>query len=74
MRFPIGTQYHSSGKHPIVCTVVDYHVTRNLAGEVVKSRYMTSHGFLSQVIFEYDVCDTAIARRLLPAFKHLLKE
>lgn len=42
-RFPVGTQYMSSGKHPHLCTVVDVYVTRNLAGEMVAMRYVSEH-------------------------------
>lgn len=71
-RFPIGTQYRTSGKHPDTCTVVDQLTTRNAAGEVVRERYVSTHEFLGQVITDHDVVDTTIARGLLPAFVHLL--
>ena len=32
MRFPIGTQFKTRGKHPRLATVIDYLVTTNLAG------------------------------------------
>jgi hypothetical protein len=65
-RFPVGTRFHSAGKHPVVCTVTDIHFTANLAGETVSVRYVATHTFLGQTVTEFNVCDTSIARRLIP--------
>lgn len=63
MRFPIGTQYIPHGrKNKTPHTVVDYLTTTNLKGEVVKTRYVSSHKFLGQEVFDYDVCEVTIAR------------
>lgn len=59
MQFPVGTKFNSRGR---VCTVIDYHVTRNLAGEVVRSRYVATHEFLGQTVVENDITPVAIAR------------
>ena len=61
-RFPIGTKYFTRGKHPRLCTVTDYHVTRNMRGEVVRARYVSEHDFLGQAVTNNDVCDTTVAR------------
>lgn len=61
-RFEPGTKFMSRGKHPRVCTVTDVLTTTNLAGEVVKVRYVATHEFAGQTITDYDVCDTTIAR------------
>jgi hypothetical protein len=67
-RFKIGTTYKPIGrKHASVCTVVDIYTTTNLAGEIVRVNYVTSHEFCGQTVFEYDVGDTTIARGLLTA-------
>lgn len=67
-RFKIGTTYKPHGKkHASLCTVVDIHTTTNLAGEIVRVSYVTSHEFCGQTVFDYDVCDTTIARSLFAA-------
>lgn len=62
MRFPVGTLYKSSGKYPRVCKVVDYHITKNMKGEIVRERYVTEHEFLGKSIKEFDITETEIAR------------
>lgn len=64
-RFPIGTTFRSSGKVQRVCTVVDFHVTRNLAGEIVRARYVATHEFMGQTITERDIAETTIARNVI---------
>ena len=64
-RFPVGTQYMSSGKHPHLCTVVDLYVTRNLAGEMVAMRYVAEHEFCGHMIRDYDVVDATIAKGIV---------
>ena len=61
LRFPIGTKFASRGKHPRVCTVVDYLTTTNSLGEVVRVRYVATHEFMGQTISDNDVCETTIA-------------
>lgn len=65
MKYPIGTKFKTRGKAPRVCTVVDYHTTTNLAGEVVKERYVATHEFMGQIVTDYDVCAVTIARGLI---------
>jgi len=64
MSYPItiGTQYLSSGKAPRLCTVVDIHLTYNLAGELVRTGYVCEHEFLGQMIREIDVNQVTVAR------------
>lgn len=66
-KFPVGTKYKRrvSAKVVRICTVTDYHVTRNLAGEVVRVGYVATHEFCGQQIEERDVCETTIARGLI---------
>lgn len=68
MRYPVGTKFTQMvGAAPKVkreCVVVDYHTTRNLAGEIVRERYVVAHEFLGQTITESDICETTIARAL----------
>ena len=61
MRFPVGTQFVRVGRK-LVETVADYHVTRNLAGEIVKARYVCTHEFMGQTVTDSDVVETTIAR------------
>lgn len=64
-RFAIGTRYKTRDKHPRECTVVDIHKTFNMAGELVKIRYVATHNFAGQVLTDNDVVETTIARGLL---------
>jgi len=67
-RFKIGTTYQLPRRqHGLVCTIVDIHTTTNAAGEIVRIRYVASHEFCGQTVFDYDVCDTTIARSLFEA-------
>lgn len=63
-RFPIGTQYLTRGKHPLLCTVVDVLRTYNSRGDLVRLRYVATHQFCGQTVTDGDVCDTTIARGL----------
>lgn len=65
MEYPIGTRYMSRGKHPRECTIVDVHKTYNNAGELVKTRYVSTHLFLGQVVTDYDVVQPTIAMGLI---------
>lgn len=63
-RFAVGTAFRPAGKD-YVCTVTDYLVTRNLAGEIVKVRYVATHELCGQAVTDSDVVETTIARGLL---------
>lgn len=65
MKFPVGTKFSPTGKD-YVCTVTDFLVTRNLAGEVVRTRYVATHEFCGQLLTNNDIGETTIARGLLP--------
>jgi hypothetical protein len=60
-QFPVGTKFTTRGKHPALCTVSDYHVTRNLAGEIVKACYVATHEFCGQTITNHDVPRATVA-------------
>ncbi len=67
-RFPVGTKYARIGKlqdagNP--WTVMDFHVTRNLAGEIVTVRYVAEKPFVGRKITDWDVLETTIARGLV---------
>ena len=49
-RFPVGTEFKTRGKHPPLCTVVDYLETRNLAGKLVRREYVEEHEFCGQTV------------------------
>lgn len=75
-RFPIGTKYthrvNGNPKYTREAVIIDQWTTTNAAGEVVRRVYVTAHGVAGQVVTNYDVCDTTIARALLPEYTHLL--
>lgn len=65
MRFPVGTRFirltpHKKSK--VVETICDFHVTRNLAGDLVKVRYVCTHAYMGQTLIDWDVTETTIAR------------
>lgn len=65
MRYPVGTKFMKRyGKVMQEHTVRDYYVTRNLAGEVVRERYVTTHEVMGQLVFDFDISETTIARAL----------
>jgi hypothetical protein len=68
MKYPQGTKFIRRGdKQRRVCTVIDYHTTRNISGDIVKQRYVAGHEFMGQTIIETDICETTIARgEILP--------
>lgn len=58
----IGTQY--TDRKGQVNTVTDIYQTFNSVGELVQVRYVSSHDFLGQVVFNRDVLATTIQRAL----------
>jgi len=66
MEYAIGTQFKTRGKAPRLCTVIDILKTYNLAGELVKTRYVAQHDFMGQKVNDYDVVATTIAMGLIP--------
>jgi hypothetical protein len=60
-RFPIGTVFRPVGKSSD-WIVVDYHITRNVAGDIVKARYVGQTVRFSQPIVDADMCETTVAR------------
>lgn len=65
MKYPVGTKFKTRGKAPKICTVVDYYVTTNLKGEIVKQCYVATHEFLGQTIIDRDIPSSTIARGLI---------
>lgn len=63
-RFNVGQKFKSAGKHARLCTIVDVWRTYNVAGELVRIRYVATHEFNGQIITDHDVVDTTIARGL----------
>jgi hypothetical protein len=61
MEYLIGTKYKTRGKAPRLCEVVDILKTYNLAGELVKTRYVSTHDFMGQKVTDYDVVKTTIS-------------
>ena len=59
--YPIGTIYKSRGKHSKAWIVVDILKTYDVLNNLVKIRYVSTHDFLGQKVFDYDVVATTIA-------------
>ena len=62
MHYQIGTKY--TDRKGQECEVVDILTTTNLAGEVVKVRYVTAHKFMGQTVKDHDVLEITIAKAL----------
>lgn len=60
-RFEIGKRYKPIGKD-YWCEVVDVYRTYNSKGELVSLQYVTTHEFCGQIVTDYRVTDTTIAR------------
>jgi len=71
MKYPIGTKYSRNiGKGVTrICTVIDYHVTRNMAGDIVNERYVTINDIGTM---DYMASSTEVSKGLLPEYQHLL--
>lgn len=66
MNVEIGMKYIKRGdKQKHIRTVIDCHKTYNLAGELVKTRYVASHNFCGQSLKEYDVVQPTICIGLI---------
>lgn len=62
-RYHIGQKYKPVGrKHAQVCTIIDIYKTFNSKGELVQTRYVSEHEFMGQLVKNYDVIETTIAR------------
>jgi hypothetical protein len=68
-RFVPGTIFQTRGREPRTCTVIDVLTTTNLAGEVVKIRYVAAHEFAGQILTDQDVLETTVAMGLLTKVK-----
>lgn len=54
-KYAIGTKYISRGKAKKECTVIDFLVTRNMAGEIVKEEYLVVHNMMGQGIMSHEI-------------------
>lgn len=64
-RFAIGQQFYTRGKTRQLCTIVDILSTCNANGELVHIRYVATHEFMGQTVYDYDVPDSAVAMGLI---------
>jgi hypothetical protein len=64
MKYKIGTKFipMESKVRRDVHSIVDFHVTRNMCGEIVKERYVTSHLFMGQNVIKSDIPQSTIDR------------
>ena len=63
-QYPVGTQFTPLGrKRPRLETVVDIHTTTNMAGGVVRVRYLAEHSFLGHAV-RTEFTKTTISRAL----------
>ena len=65
MKYGLGTTYKGRGGR--TCTVVDFLETRNLAGTVVKSRYVATSVLMGQAVTDSDVLELQITMNLIEA-------
>jgi hypothetical protein len=68
MKYPQGTRFIRRGdKQRRICTVFDYHTTRNLSGDIVKQRYCVGYEIAGHILTDSDITETTIARgEILP--------
>ena len=60
MKYAIGQQFYTRGKHPRLCTVIDILKTYNSKDELVAVRYVATHEFMGQTLTDRDVIETTI--------------
>ena len=68
MTIEIGTKFikqRGKVKNDRIETVTDILKTYNLAGELVKTRYVATHDFLGQTVTDSDVCLVTIVKGLI---------
>lgn len=61
-KFAIGHQYTTRGKQKTLCTVTDILKTYNAKGELVKTRYVSTHMFLGQLVTDHEVPEVTLLR------------
>ena len=62
----VGKKFIRRGnKRKDVETVIDKLTTKNLAGEVIKTRYVCSHVFMGQTILNKDTLETTIKMSMI---------
>ena len=64
-RYDISTQYISQGKHKDLCTVVGFSTAYNSNNEVVNIKYISTHKYLGQTVYNYDVLESTITRKII---------
>lgn len=60
IKYKIGQKFKPRRKRQDTCTIIDILRTYNSVDQLVKIRYVTSHEFLGQLVFDYDVLQTTI--------------
>lgn len=63
-RYKIGQTFKTRHKNPKFCTVRDIHFTIDSAGNLVKTRYVTTHSLMGQIVTDYDVPESTITMGL----------
>jgi hypothetical protein len=65
MKYPIGLTFDMPRKSTVrTVTIVDYHITRNTAQDIVKLRYVVEFEMMGQRVRDADVLETTIDRAL----------
>jgi hypothetical protein len=63
MKYPQGTKFIRRGdKQKRILTVIDYHTTRNISGDIVKQRYCVAYEVAGQILIDSDITETTISR------------
>lgn len=63
-KYPVGLRFKPMGKKTTY-TVSDIYTTRNQQNKVVQLRYVCKYLFSGQVVTDYDVPETTIARSMI---------
>ena len=65
-KFKIGTKFiRAAGKKKAIETIEDIYITKNSKGKVVNIKYVCSHDFMGQKVYDYDVPSATIVRAKL---------
>ena len=67
-KYPIGTTFIGRGKAKSLNKVIDILKTYNVAGDLVRVRYVAIHEFCGQSVVDRDVCETTISRNATGCF------
>ena len=61
-KYPIGTKFIRRNRNAVIETISEIYITRNSKGGFISLRYEATHLLLGQIVTDYDILETSIAR------------